>query len=54
MTTAYQKLLMDSATLRMIEQILEEHDKATVADAAKEDRKTLNEIKAAIKQRYEK
>lgn len=52
--TTYQKLLMDSATLRQIEQILEEHEVASIADEAKEAKRALNEIKAIIKQRYEK
>ena len=51
---AYQQLLMDSATLRMVEQIIKEHDSASIADEAKEYKRAINEIKDAIKHRYEK
>lgn len=48
----YEMLLKDSATLRIIEQIIKNHDGATVSDAAKEDKKALNEIRKVIKALY--
>lgn len=49
--TTYQRLLMDSATLGLIERIIKEHDNSSIADAAKSDKQTLNEIKTVIKQK---
>ena len=49
--TTYQRLLMDSATLGLIERIIKDHDGASVADAAKNDKQALNEIKMVIKQK---
>lgn len=44
-----QRLLMESGTLNQIEKILKDHEKGSVAEAAKEDRKAVAEIKAALK-----
>ena len=50
--TVYERLLMDSATLRIIEQILKEHENATMADAAKDDKKCISEIRKTVAARY--
>ena len=46
---AMARLLMESGTLCMIEQILKDHENSSVTEAAKEDRKAVAEIKAALK-----
>lgn len=44
-----QRLLMESGTLNLVEKILQDHEKGSVTEAAKEDRKAVTEIKAALK-----
>lgn len=50
MDLTYQRLLMDSATIRLIERILDDHKTVTMANAAKDDKKTLDEIRKVIDQ----
>lgn len=50
MDLTYQRLLMDSASIRLIERILDDHKSVTMANAAKDDKKTLDEIRKVIDQ----